>query len=93
MGLGLAQGDADTEDGALAIRADAHGDEGGAVHENSAVADLFISGVHDEVGEVAEWPLAPKLQFDVESGGAGAHLGGADLMAAEFLHDLGYLSG
>ena len=48
--LGLAEGDADTEDGLLAVGADGHGDEDGAIDEMAAVADLFVAGVDEDIG-------------------------------------------
>ena len=50
MDLGLADGDADAEDGALAVGADAHGDEDGAIDDMAAVADLFVAGVDMDIG-------------------------------------------
>jgi len=43
--FGLAEGDADAEDGALTILPDPDGDENGAIQKLSALADLFVSGV------------------------------------------------
>ena len=50
MDLGLAEGDADSENGALAVGADTHGDEDGAVKDLAAVADFFVVGVDAKLG-------------------------------------------
>ena len=91
--FGLAQGDADTQDGAFAIKADAHGYENGAVQELAALADLLVAGIKDHVGACMERAFAPGLEFAVEPGGAGADLGRADAMAAKLLDDFGDLAG
>jgi len=52
--LGLAQGDADAENGALAVGADTQGDEDGAIDEMPAVADLFVTGVEEYIEPVPE---------------------------------------
>ena len=90
--FGLAEGDADAEDGAFAIGADADGDEHGAVAQEAAVAHFFIAGIEDEVRAGVQRALAPELEFDIELGGAGADLRGADLVAAEFLDDFSDLA-
>ncbi len=89
MDFGLAQGDADAEDGAFAIGADAEGDEYGAIHEQAAVTHFFIPGVENEVGVVRQWALTPLLELAIELGGAGAYLAGSDFVAAEFFDDFG----
>lgn len=91
--FGFTQLDADAEDGAFAVGADAHGDEHGAVHEHAAVAHFLVAGIHDEIAESPQRTLAPELQFAVELRGAGADLRGADMVAAEFLDDFGDLAG
>ena len=93
MDLGFAEGDADAEDGAFAIGADADGDEHGAVAQETAVAHFFIAGIEDKIGAGVQRAVAPELEFDIEFGGAGTDLGGADLVAAEFLDDFGDLAG
>lgn len=93
MHFGFTQGDTDTEDGAFTVSADAHGDEHGAVREKATVANLFITGIKDQVREVTEGSIPPELEFDVEFGGAGAHLSGTHLMATEFFDDLGDFAG
>ena len=45
MDFGLAEGDADAEDGALTILPDPDGDKNGAIQKLPALADLFVSGV------------------------------------------------
>ena len=89
MDFGLAEGDADAEDGALTILPDPDGDENGAIQKLPALADLFVSGVQDHVGIASQRAITPRLEFEIELGGAGADLGRADGMAAEFLDDFG----
>ena len=57
------------------------------------MADLFVPGVEDQIGYLAEGPVPPGGQLLVELGGSPADLGGGDLEAAELLHDLRGLSG
>lgn len=87
--LRLAQGDTDAEDGAFAIGADAHGDEHGAIHKHTTLADLFITCVQDKVWEGSQGARAPDFELLVEFGSALTDLGGANLVAAELLDDLG----
>ena len=89
MDFGLAEGDADAEDGALTILPDPDGDENGAIQKLPALADLFVSGVQDHVGIASQRAITPGLEFEIELGGAGTDLGRADGMAAEFLDDFG----
>ena len=89
MRLGLAEHHAHAQDGAFAIRADADGDEHGAVHQQAAMAHLFVACVEDKVRARTQRALTPELELHVELGRAGAYLRGADLMAAEFLDDFG----
>ena len=89
VNFGLAEGDADAEDGALSILPDPDGDENGAVQELPALADLLVSGVQDQVGIASQGAIPPGLEFDIELGGAGADLGRTDGMTAEFLDDFG----
>ena len=93
MDFGLAEGDADAEDGALTILPDPDGDENGAIQKLPALADLFVSGVQDHVGIASQRAITPRLEFEIELGGAGADLGRADGMAAEFLDDFGDFAG
>lgn len=93
VGFGLAEGDADAEDGALAIEADADGDEDGAVQKLSALANLLVAGIEDQVGTGSEGAFPPGLEFAVESGGTGADLGRAHGVAAQLLDDFGDLAG
>ena len=85
--LGFAQGDADAQDGAFAIGADAQGDEHGAIEDLATLADFFIAGVNEDIAAGFDGPGAPAFQFGVEPGGALADLGGADGVAAELFHD------
>ena len=86
MDLGLGKGDGDTEDHAPAVlAADADGGEHGAGTHDAIDADLFVTGVEDEVADGRDGPLAPSFEHGVEIGGGAADLGGSDLQAAEFL--------
>ena len=93
VNLGLAEGGADTENGAFPIGADPDGDENGAVQELAALSDFFVSGVQDHVGIASERAIAPGLEFGIEFGGGGADLGGTNGMPAEFLDDFGNFAG
>jgi hypothetical protein len=93
MDLGFAEGDADPQDGALAVGVDPQGNEDGAIAELAVVTDLFVTGVKDEIRTGAEGPVAPLLQFVIEALGAVAHLGGTDGGAAEFFDNGGDLAG
>jgi len=93
VNLGFAESDADAKNGAFAIGADADGDEDGTVQKHTALADLFVSGIQNEIGAGTQGAVAPRLEFDIELGGAGADLGGTHGVAAEFLDDLGDLAG
>ncbi len=93
MHLGFAQGHTDAQNGALAVQADAQGDEHGTVQQASALADFFITGVNEHVGETAQRTVAPGFQFGVQLGGALADLGGTDGVAAELFHDGRYFAG
>ena len=84
---------ADTEDGSLAIRADSDGDEDRTVQELATLADLFVSGVQDQIGAAAQRVIPPGLKFGIELGGASADLSGTNGMPAEFLDDFGDFSG
>ena len=93
--LGLAQGDADAENGALSRGADADGDEHGAGEDGSLDADLFVAGIEGEVGiglgvEAAGAPLGELL---VEGGCGAADLGGGDVEAAELFEHGGDTAG
>lgn len=89
MSLRFTQRHADAQDGAFAICADADGDEHGAVHQQAAMAHLLVAGIEDEIRAGFQRAVAPELELHIKPGRAGADLGGADLMAAEFLDDLG----
>jgi hypothetical protein len=89
VNLGLAEGDADTEDGAFAFGIDAHGDEDGAIADLAVESDFFVTGIKDQIGERAEGTVAPFLEFCVEESGAVADLGGTDGVAAELFDDGG----
>ena len=89
MRLRFAQVNADAQNGAFAIRADAQGDEHRAVHQHPTMAHLLVACIEDQVRAGTQRPIAPQLEFGIELGGTGAHLGGTHAVAAEFLDDLG----
>ena len=91
--LGLGELDTTAEDAPLAIGADPDGREQGAGHDRPAVADLFVAGIENEVGDLADWPVAPGTELLVELGRRPAHLSRGDLEAAELLDDRRNLSG
>ena len=93
MDLGFAEGDADAQDGAFAIGADAQGDEHGAIEHLAAQADFFVPRVEEDIAAGFQGPGAPAFQFDIEFGGALADLGGTDGMAAELFDDGGDFAG
>jgi hypothetical protein len=88
----MAKGDAEAEDLALSIGADAEGDEDGAVENAPGLTDLFVAGVDDDVGEGAQRAWAPVFEIRIEPGGALADVGGADRSAAEFLQNGGHFA-
>jgi len=91
--LRFTESSTDAENGALSIGAYSDGDENGAVQELTALADLFVSGIQDQIGTASQRLISPGLKFDIELGGAGADLSGTDGMAAEFLDDFGDFAG
>jgi len=93
MDLGLAEGNADTEDRAFAIGADPDGDEDGAIDKLTAVADFFVTGIEDDIGEGTKRTITPDLEFGIELCGAVADLGGTHRVTAEFLDDFRDLAG
>src|SRR5579863_6835807 len=78
MDFGFAEGGADAENGAFAVRADAQGDEDGTVKNTTALADFFIAGIQQDIGIKGQRPSAPGFQFGVQLRGATADLGGTD---------------
>ena len=76
-------------EGALCILPDPDGDQNGAIQKRTALTDLFVSGVQDQVGIASQGAIPPGLEFDIEIGGAGADLGRTDGMPAKFLDDFG----
>lgn len=74
MRFGLAEGDAEAENGAFAEGIDAEGDEDGAIHQTAAVADFFVTGVEHQIGADAEGASAPGIELNVELGGTIADL-------------------
>ena len=66
MDLRLRQGDRDAQHPATLVRADADRREHGGVTDDPAVAHLLVTGVEDQISDLAERPAAPGLQFVVE---------------------------
>src|SRR5438876_410337 len=93
MDFGFTEGDADAEDGALAVRVDAQSDQDGAIEQLAVVADLFVTGINDQVRASSEGAVAPTFQFGIQLGGAVTDLGGTDGGAAELLDDGGDFAG
>ena len=93
MDFGLAERNADAEEGAFAIGPDTQGDEHGTIADLPAVADLFVTGIEENIGAGGEGALAPAVQFRIELGRTLADLGGTDLHAAELLDDGGHFAG
>ncbi len=87
--LGFTEGDTDAQNGAMAAGGDAQREKDGTVAELAVVADLFVAGIEDKVGALAQRAVAPFLEFCIEKFGAITDLGGADGGAAEFLDDSG----
>ena len=57
----------DAEDGAFAVgNAHAHGDEDGATSHEFIVADVFIHGVEDKVGDGFDGTGAPGFDLFIE---------------------------
>ena len=93
VNLGLAEGGADTENGAFSIGANPDCDKDCAVQEVAALSDFFVSGVQNHVGTTSQRAIAPGLEFGIEFSGGGADLGRTDGMPAEFLDDFGNFTG
>jgi len=91
--LGLAELNAAAEDAPLAVGADADGREQCTGHDRPVVANLFVAGIEDEVGDLANRPVPPSPELLVEFGRCPAHQGGGDVEAAEFLDDGRHLPG
>ena len=89
----LAEGDADAEERAFAVGADAQRHQHGAVAQLAVLADLFVAGIEDEIGKGAERAFAPFFQSGVEEFGPIADVGGTDGRAAQFLDEGGHLAG
>ncbi len=51
MDLGFTEGHADAQDGAVAFAVDPQGDEDGAIQELAPMANLFVTGIQDQVGK------------------------------------------
>ncbi len=75
------------EDASLAVGADPDGREQCARHDRPVVADFFVAGIEDEVGDLADRPVPPGTELLVELGRRAALLGGGDVQAAELLDD------
>ena len=87
MDLRFAQGDADAQDAAFAIGADAQSNEHGTIENLPPLPDFFIAGVDEDIAAGFDWPGTPAFQLGVEPGSALADLGGADRLAAELFDD------
>ena len=86
MNLRLGEGDRDAQHPATLVGADAHGREHGGVPYDAAVAHLFVTGVEDQVSDLAERPAAPGLQFVVEQLCRAADLRRRKALDAELAH-------
>ena len=93
VGFGLAESGADAENRTSAARADADGNQHGAIQELAALPDLFVTGIEDYIGTAPQRTFPPDLEFGIELGGAGADLGGTHGVPAEFLDDFGDFAG
>ena len=93
VSLGLTPRDAAAEDRPLAVGGDSDGGEHCTGHDGSAMADLFVPSVEDQVGDLTEWPVPPGGQLFIELGSCPTDLSRGDLKAAELLDDFGDLPG
>ena len=66
MNLGFAEGDADAQQDAFAVRADAPGQQDGAIDPHAVLADLFVADVQDEIGIAGQRSFAPLFEFGVQ---------------------------
>jgi hypothetical protein len=89
VGFGFAQGDTDAKNGAFAVRADTQRDEHSAIANLTAMADLFITRIQDQIRAGTQRSGAPGFQFQIQSGGALADLSGTDGAAAKLFDDRG----
>jgi hypothetical protein len=62
MDLRLGEGDRDAEHPATLVRADADRREHGGIADDPAVAHLLVTGVQDQIPDLAEGPVAPGFQ-------------------------------
>jgi len=85
--LGLAEGNADSKDGAFAIKADPERDQDGTVKQLATLTYLLVTGIKDHIGTSSQGAIPPRLKLGIEPGGTLAHLGRTHRMAAKFLHD------
>ncbi len=83
--FGLRQRDAHAENGSPSFGRDADGDQHGAGDDRSAVANLLVAGVEDQIRRLAQRAVPPGRQFLVEQGRGAAHLDAADVQPAQFL--------
>jgi hypothetical protein len=88
MDFGFGELDADTEDGALAVLANADRDEHGAAHDRASVADLFVAGVEDQVLDSPDGALPPCHQLLVQRSGSPRHLRGRDIEPTQLARHL-----
>jgi hypothetical protein len=73
------------KDAPLAVGADPAGREKGTRYDRLAVADFFVAGIEDQVGDLADRSVPPGTELLVELGRRPAHLGGGDVQPAELL--------
>lgn len=89
MDFGFRKGDAEAEDLAFSIGADAESDEHGAVENTARLTDFFVASIKDDVGESAERARAPMGEIFVKFSSAVADVSGADGGAAKLLQNSG----
>jgi hypothetical protein len=63
------------------------------IADHTAVAELLITGIQQQVTNLAELAAAPGLQLGIEQRRGAADLGGREAPEAELGHDLGGVAG
>src|ERR1700722_3389542 len=91
--LRFTQFGADAQHDALAFGVHAQGDENGTGSNRAVDADFFVTGIHDEVFELAQGAVAPFGQFQVHFGGGLTDLGGGYFQAAKLFEHGGDFAG
>jgi len=76
VGLSVAQGDADAEDGSVPGGIDADGDQDGAAEDHAVAANLLVAGIENEVGisDFVERTVAPEIELLVKLSGCATDL-------------------